>query len=557
MDLCAKEGMDEPQAELFLKISAGSGLLTHYHYDTILRDIVILKPDWLAKAISFVFDDKTTRERSGLVDFDHLSNLWQNPPFKDEIGYSKELHPIFLQLMERFDLSYKVILDPASREPSSTSLIAQLVPDNRPEILPDWGTGPTSGDRQQIQICRIVDERGQSANAEGLFYQLIVRLHKYSLGRENYNDSIHWQRGLMLDNDYNGRALLEHLGNDVRITVRAAYPEFLLYELTKEVQSLVTFFWEGLKCEVMVPCIDPCGKNQPGTGLFEVQKLIESKRQGMPKFPCMISGCKQWLNIDELMHNAPASRKAAIEQSFTEDMGYVKLKLDKIRQDIRVLDSREQQRFNKLDQNDRRILSQADEQFEYLMQTYLDEAKEGPRLFSFKPVNPNFFDKPKWFSAKFQLTLWCEHSRQPLPALDPDHPKKGVYELTLNREWFTKATPYFKLLTGTLSLVLPVAASATKFALDDATYQGISEELDLGQKSLDFSLKTSNLAVDRLGKQDSSKFAESEAVLAEGAILRELHRLLKAKDSSLGGLVRVQNKRREFLWVHEQFVSEY
>ncbi|MEH2271335.1 MAG: leucine-rich repeat domain-containing protein [Nostoc sp.] len=39
--------------------------------------------------------------------------------------------------------------------------------------------------------------------------------------------------------------------------------------------------------------------------------------------------------------------------------------------------------------------------------------------------------------------------------------------------------------------------------------------------------------------------------------LRELHALLKEKDPSFGGLVRVQNKRREFLWVHPQFVDEY
>jgi hypothetical protein len=36
-----------------------------------------------------------------------------------------------------------------------------------------------------------------------------------------------------------------------------------------------------------------------------------------------------------------------------------------------------------------------------------------------------------------------------------------------------------------------------------------------------------------------------------------LNALLKEKDPSFGGLVRVQNKRREFLWVHEQFVGEY
>ncbi len=37
--------------------------------------------------------------------------------------------------------------------------------------------------------------------------------------------------------------------------------------------------------------------------------------------------------------------------------------------------------------------------------------------------------------------------------------------------------------------------------------------------------------------------------------LRQLHAWLK--DPGLGGLVRVQNKRQEFLWVHPQFEEEY
>ncbi|MFW9258094.1 COR domain-containing protein, partial [Nostoc sp. CALU 546] len=251
--ICAEQGIDEEQAELFLRISHILGHFIHYHYDPTLRDIVILKPDWLAKAISFVLDDEMTRKRNGLVEFQHLSQLWSHPPFAGEEGYPSKLHPIFLRLMERFDLSYKVVFDPS--ETSNTSLIAQLVPDTRPEPLPNWGEQPEAGDRQQVQICRIVDSRGQFAVAEGLFYQLIVRLHKYSLGRANYEDSIHWQRGLMLDNDYNGRALLEYVGTDVKITVRAAYPERFLSYLTEEIKWLVENFWEGLRCNVMVPCL--------------------------------------------------------------------------------------------------------------------------------------------------------------------------------------------------------------------------------------------------------------------------------------------------------------
>ena len=555
--LCEEHGLEGFAAELFVRVSHTLGYLIHYHYDPILKDVVILKPDWLAKAISFVLDDETTRCRNGLVEFDHLSQLWSHPPFAGEVGYPKDLHPKFLRLMERFDLSYKVVLDPASREESTTSLIAQLVPDNRPEQLPGWGEQPEEEDRQQAQICRIVDDRGQNANAEGLFYQLIVRLHKYSLGRTNYENSIHWQRGLVLDNDYNGRALLEHIGNDVKITVRAAYPERFLAYLTEEVKWLVESFWEGLNCNIMVPCIAPCGMSTPGHGLFEVQKLIESKKKKRPEFPCPISGCDEWQNIDHLLNNAPTTPPPSQSIGLEQFRTVFKDELKVIRKDLVTLDQRDQQRFQALTQEQRAIMSQIDQQFDYLMQMLTNEAKDGPRLFSFKPVDPGFFDRPKWISEKFQLTLWCEHSRKPLPVLNPPGSKQGVYELELNREWFTRAVPYFKLVTGTLSLVLPIAASATKLVLDDAAYKGIQEELELGQKSLESSLKGSDIAVDWQTKRNSSEFEQGEASRAQGSMLRELHAMLKEKDPGFGGLVRVQNKRREFLWVHSNFVDEY
>ncbi len=391
--LCEEQGLEGFAAELFVRVSHTLGYLIHYHYDPTLRDVVILKPDWLAKAISFVLDDETTRRRNGLVEFDHLSQLWSHPPFAGETGYPKALHPLFLRLMERFDLSYKVVLDPASREESTTSLIAQLVPDNRPEALPNWGEQPKAGDRQQEQICRIVDDRGQLANAEGLFYQLIVRLHKYSLGRADHNKSIHWQRGLMLEHDYNGRALLEHIGTDVKITVRAAYPERFLSYLTEEVKWLVETSWKGLRCNVMVPCLEACGMNAPGHGLFEVQKLIESKKKNRPDYPCPVSGCDEWQNIDQLLNNAPTAPAPSQDIGIDRFRDVVKDELKVIRKDLVTLDHRDQQRFQALSQEQRAIMSQIDQQFAYLMQMLTDEAKDGPRLFSFKPVDPGFFDR--------------------------------------------------------------------------------------------------------------------------------------------------------------------
>jgi hypothetical protein len=93
--------------------------------------------------------------------------------------------------------------------------------------------------------------------------------------------------------------------------------------------------------------------------------------------------------------------------------------------------------------------------------------------------------------------------------------------------------------------------------LDDAAYKGIEKQLDLGQKSLDAVLKGGEKAGAWLGRRDAPDLEHGAAIEAHGAVLRQLQAWLKAKDPGFGGLVRVQNKLQEFLWVHQQFEKEY
>ena len=60
-----------------------------------------------------------------------------------------------------------------------------------------------------------------------------------------------------------------------------------------------------------------------------------------------------------------------------------------------------------------------------------------------------------------------------------------------------------------------------------------------------------------MGRGDAPDLGQGEAIRAQGAVLRQLHAWVKKEDPSFGGLVRVQNKRQEFLWVHPQFEKEY
>ena len=292
----------------------------------------------------------------------------------------------------------------------------------------------------------------------------------------------------------------------------------------------------------------------PGTGLFEVEKLIESMRRKRADYPCPV--CSEWQDIEQLLHNAPAARPNPLDDLLANSGEMLKI-LSDVRRQVSVDHNQIMGRFDNVDAASKELVGKVEAAYAGLMQSLVDEAKEGPRLFSFEPVDRRFFDRPKWVSAKFRLTLWCEQARLPLPALNAKDDQRGVYELNLPRDWVVKSMPYLRVLTGLLSLVVPVAASATKLELDDVTYKGIEKQLEFGQKSLESALKGGEKAEDWAIDSEAPDLERGDAIRAQGAVLRQLHAWLKEKDPSFGGLVRVQNRRQEYLWVHPRFESEY
>jgi Leucine-rich repeat (LRR) protein len=528
------------------------GHIIHYGDDPALKDIVILKAEWLSKAISFALEDRQVKEQNGLVNHLRLAEIWNDPDRSSEERYCEDLHPIFLRLMERFDLSYRVLLPISGgvAKPHETSLIAQLVPGARPEgLVEDWGPEPEPGDVQRTQVCRIIDaETGISAQAEGLIYQLIVRFHPYSMGRHDYTRSRHWQQGLLLDDEYNGRVLLEQIGNDIHITVRAAYPERFLHMVSREIKCLVEQGWKGLDCRIAVPCPRSC------KGLFEIDALINARRKNRSEYPCNI--CGEWVNIDSLL------TKPTMFPQWDVALAELKQGQQEIKQSM-------QTGFQSMRTDLRRLISMADERFTEIMTNLSDEARDGPRLFSLTPLYPGFWNKPGWLSQKIRVTLWCEHSRLPLPELCKEQ-TRGVYEFDQPRKWLVKVAPYVRFVAGTLRLILPVAGSAVKWALDDAEYKKIDEDLDLSQKTF-IALLGIGKAADKsligdhkddlpdvdLQDEPCDENRYGRPMLAQAGLLRELHALIEDFDPSFGGLVRVRNKRGEFLWVHPDFQKEY
>jgi hypothetical protein len=134
----------------------------------------------------------------------------------------------------------------------------------------------------------------------------------------------------------------------------------------------------------------------------------------------------------------------------------------------------------------RRILSQVDKTYTDLLQILINEAKAGSRLFSFFPVDRSNFNPKEWIRAKFRLV---------------------------------KSSPYLKLLTGRLGMVLPVASSSVKLALDETAYKLIEEQLDFGKSVIDATIGETAKVGDFLGTADSTNLEHGVATRADGYMI--------------------------------------
>ena len=153
--------------------------------------------------------------------------------------------------------------------------------------------------------------------------------------------------------------------------------------------------------------------------------------------------------------------------------------------------------------------------------------------------------------------MWCEHKLLPVTALNPEGDKRGVYEIELSKEWVKKAAPTIKVISTTLKYALPIVIPGTKLTTDDTQFAAIEDELKFGEKTSNSLLDAGGSITDNFDHERANLRDEEKGMLATGSILYDLHAILKKQDPKFGGLVRVENKRGEFLWVHEDFVKEY
>ena len=196
------------------------GKILYFRNDhPIPHDSIILKPNWLAKAISLILTDKGIQDRSGILVDSDLARIWTVD--EDEQSYDIASHTLFLRLMERFNLCYQI-----KSQHKTYYFIPQLLPPHPPSSLPNWTAKEMKAGKVNVEIIYHLD-----LVPTDIMNWFIVRTHQYTC-------SMHWHNGVVLSyQDHLARVELFSKRKQLHIEVWGAEP-YTFFVLLKETMDL-------------------------------------------------------------------------------------------------------------------------------------------------------------------------------------------------------------------------------------------------------------------------------------------------------------------------------
>ena len=504
--ICERHGLSEPETSTLAKLMHDLGLIVYYSDAEGLRDIVILNPEWLTKAISHVLEDEATRQAGGILDHARLWRIWG-----DSAGYQSRYHSYFLRLMEKFDISYRIEGD------QTRSLVAQLVPLQRPPLPWQDDSEPPAGTRTLALLCRM------SEPAPGLIAWLTVRHHLDSTGS-------HWRRGVLLRHRiaaYHSEALIElRGGTELALQVRAPFPDMYFNELRGSIEYLIELRWPGLRYRLYIPCPETTADGAPCPGTFPLDGLLRQREADQAAVACM--DCPATHDISALLTGfaAPTAPLAVQFEQVSSQLADLKVGIASV-----------QGHAAQIADTVRRV-----------HQIVGAEVTDCPRLFTLAPARPVGIKRALIHQNHYRLTLWCEH-----PGYE--HPwEPAAYNLDPPREWIAQVAPYAVLVFHALQLIVPLAGAVAIAALPTAQQAAAQTHLAVMQAVLaDLPATAETRAEDSLGE------STGQLTAAEGAALRALRAVVFEHDPlrAFGGLRRIQTPAGDLLWVCEHHYPDY
>jgi len=227
------------------------GIILHFKDDPILKNIVVLKPEWGTTAVYRVLDNPEVNNNLGHFDKDDLALIWHEQDYEG-------MHDELLQLMMKFELCYELPHQPKHY------IAPQLLSNNRPSYI--W----SSENNLQLRY------KYNDFMPRGMLTRFIVGMHDY------IDNNLVWLTGVILSKDGNRAQIIEHSEiNEIHINVIGDFRRDFLTEIMAKFDELHKGF-QRLKLDRLIPCnCKTCQEsNNPSFyTLDEIKKRISREKE--------------------------------------------------------------------------------------------------------------------------------------------------------------------------------------------------------------------------------------------------------------------------------------
>ncbi len=475
--------------------------------DEALREMVILKPQWVSGYVCRVLDSDDVVD--GILEKPLMQQLWAD--------LDPALHGHFLLLMERFDLSYRTL------ENREISIVVEKLSQDAPAFKARWEAlagRPEVGMRFELNTI-----------PAGIPTYFIARTHRFST-------HLHWLYGALFSDGKDP----EHLGlvrsfpqhNRVELRVRGPYPQNFFALLKDGFEQTLERF-PGLDIRRVIPCPGHDGAPCPHT--FRYEHLLKRLERRPPMFLIECNEAMEKIDIRELLFGlAPSTREMILDE------------LAGLKRDITAL----------AEAGDRAHEAQLSKQNELLQLAH----REFTRAFN---RDQSCVDShcPSVFAIRSRRRTWGEYFNK-IPGLAMDlqlycqapgewHPVEApAYEIVNPAAWLLALAPHLRKLLALFRQVTPLGGLAVDLAMPNLD-EIIAEDAEHMHKFIE--------RLPPIQQTEQAKAIEysEDPLLVEGAELRALRKLLDEVDppQHWGGLRKIHTPEGHYLWLCPHHAEEY
>jgi internalin A len=495
------------------------GKILYFRDDDILSNLVVLKPNWVTKAISRVLDDEAITKAKGILRHSELPRIWGTD--EDGLKYEWYLYPAFLRLMEKFELSYQIEAELPGGN-STSSLIPLLLPHEPPANLPAWPKRPPVG-HSQVEMVYHLD-----SVPAGIMSRFIVRTQQYT-------KNLHWREGVMLEyQGHQARVELNPVHHKLHLIVQGPLPQNFFTILMNTVDVILARF-EGLTIRREIPCT--CHWEHDGAEAcprtYRYEDLIRRMRARKYIIECPEAFAE--VSVQLLLYGIHSSTNEQVMRDIQQGQQEIRREVQQERQELQRL-------MQRVEQQSELIARDFTRQWNMEMQKLEAEC---PNTFVLTVGDDSAWNPKNWVSQECQMHLVCQHPSGPHRA------GKG-YSVRKANEWWRNVRPWVSRLVTFFKYGVPLG-KAIGVVYDAVDVKLLEDSISLMEEIVN---DVSEFA-DEGGMESLEAVPEGQQ--AVGPALRAIYNFLKEADAEQvwGGLSRVLTPDGNILWLCETHRKQY